>query len=320
MTMRINIFTLLLLLAFPLISRSQKNCATKAQLKSIFVENYKDKVFFMDIEKIADTLSYRKECLDSTFIYESRRFLRGLWDFKKIEASLIESNNYDSLSLSSYATKIISPQDTLKYKMVIDSLRKYLIKERVNKYRNRKIRTETILSIGKLYLHELMPDLRKCLENPQKYDIQSVKLALSRLGDTTFQKEIYAKYRPLIQHKNDYLGGKSLDKKAEILKYINTNESWAILFEELLNKDIFESWSGDGIINYKLMVTHLSKHIYPYFTLRGIDKHILEDIYKKNNNCDSSLNIEVLKECRIGRDIYDFLYEKIKENGFTLKE
>lgn len=224
----------LILMFFPLFCFSQnKPCGSFSYYNQIFIEDYKKFKFDIDLRVLDRTnslreinpeFSLRKECFDSTFVSNIRKFLNGEWDFKQIENRIrtdtIYSHNTDQIYIKS-RIKVSFEKDSILFKQQFDSLYKLEIKKFIDKERNRRISNKIILAVGFLYLKELIPDLMECLKNEQKYNKETVKLSLARLGVKEFQNEFYESHKALITYKvHSYNCNKILHKKINDLEFI----------------------------------------------------------------------------------------------------
>jgi hypothetical protein len=320
MKMRDNFLILFLVFCFNISLGQTIDCANDSLLAKVFVEDYAKRKLYMTVENDKQhKLGYlSRNCLDSTFIDKARAFLGGDWDEERLRQSLIKSDLWDSTYISGIVRKITSPKDTTKYKIAMDSVYNSLLNMGVRDYSNRKIRNQTILAVGELYLYDLIPDLQWALTNPYMYDTETVRLALARLGDTTQLNHYYLKYKDLISPEEDD-EGMSIDKKGRELLYINTDSSINLLFREFTNNQVFTSFIyGEDVKYYIKIWSGLYKYLFEYFSRRPSHENFYEEIRRKRLCSDSNTSIKIVEECNEGIEIYKRFYEKMKPIGFRV--
>jgi hypothetical protein len=191
-----------------------------------------------------------QNCLSVYTISKLRQVFRGEVDYMLQEVRRNREGILSGTDVSERIQKIKSkyPSDSLTNEMALDTI---IYKENIKDItrdisrRLQSSRNEFALSIGQIYLVEMIPDLEWSLtQDPETYPPMPIKLALARMGVKKYQDyfidalkgnatERYSSVN--VRQTQNIEDLKDLTNKGYILGYINTQESWDLYLQENLS-------------------------------------------------------------------------------------
>jgi hypothetical protein len=207
-----------------------------------------------------------QNCLKAYTISKIRQVFKGEIDYIPQEVRRNREGILSGTDASRRIQKIKSkyPSDSLTNEMALDTI---IYKENIKDItrdisrRLQSSRNEFALSIGQIYLVEMIPDLEWALtQDPETYPPLQIKLALARLGVKKYQDyfmDYFKEYVIEYHEGSDVRYAKTLDElntlygKKQVLRYINTQGSWDLLLQENLSPNILKiCLSGCEYITY----------------------------------------------------------------------
>jgi len=249
--------------------------------------------------ELAQFMSFPKE--DYYIPQIKKRFLELLvreWNQEEIEAWI---DKYSKSYEKSFAieTEDILKKDTIRtFQEIYDSIKvKNLERFIEGDTSDYYVPSSVIAMAGWIDMQETIPYLEALLKNPKQQDKEVIKLALARLRVEPYYSEALEKYTSEVILSDRYNIDDDCAVKAEVLRYLGTEESIYAIGEWLLREELYYPISHD---DYQIFVGHIAFQIL-YFNVFKDCEDFREEYFEES--------FEFMDDLKKLRKIYDWMQE-----------